>query len=113
MAGRYDDIGADKPLFGETRPRDRVFNLVLGLVTLILVLVTLISAFVFPQWPPDPVNIYFASCILLVCGANSVLIFWYRQGDLEPKFRTLIYFNVFCIILLAVCCNLYIHLKTK
>lgn len=36
-------------------------------------------------------------------------IFWYRQGDLEPKFRRMIIYNAFTIILLCVCGNLYFH----
>lgn len=40
----------------------------------------------------------------------SVLqIFWYRQGNLEPKFRNLIYFMLASIVLLCICANLYFH----
>ncbi|KAG7274198.1 hypothetical protein CRUP_008574 [Coryphaenoides rupestris] len=38
-----------------------------------------------------------------------VLIFWYRQGDLEPKFRNLIYYMLASIVLLCLCANLYFH----
>ena len=37
-------------------------------------------------------------------------IWWYRQGDLDPKFRTLIFVNALSIVLLCVCANLYFHL---
>ncbi|XP_066489394.1 transmembrane protein 243 isoform X2 [Tiliqua scincoides] len=80
----------DRPLFGETSPRDRIINLAVGSVTSLLLIVTLISAFVFPQLPPKP-------------------IYWYRQGDLEPKFRNLIYYILFSIIMLCICANLYFH----
>ena len=36
-------------------------------------------------------------------------IFWYRQGDLEPKFLRMIFYNAFTMILLCICGNLYIH----
>ncbi|XP_053109780.1 transmembrane protein 243 isoform X2 [Hemicordylus capensis] len=87
----YGTRGLDnRPLFGETSPRDRVINLAVGSVTSLLLIVTLISAFVFPQLPPKP-------------------IYWYRQGDLEPKFRNLIYYILFSIIMLCICANLYFH----
>lgn len=36
-------------------------------------------------------------------------IYWYRQGDLEPKFRNLIYYMLGSIVLLCICANLYFH----
>ncbi|XP_059179441.1 transmembrane protein 243-like [Physella acuta] len=99
----------DRPLFGAPSSVDRVVNLVIGTVTGIIVLVTLISAFVFPQWPPDGVNVFFALVIVLICASHLVLVYWYRLGDLEPKFRTMIFYNAFTIVLLCVVGNLYIH----
>ncbi|MEE6481500.1 hypothetical protein FKM82_012885 [Ascaphus truei] len=48
---------------------------------------------------------------LVVGGLTSllVLIFWYRQGDLEPKFRNLIYYILFSVVMLCICANLYFH----
>ncbi|KAK1790369.1 hypothetical protein P4O66_014274 [Electrophorus voltai] len=89
----YGTSGLDnRLLFGETSAR-----------------VTIISSFVFPSLPPKPLNIFFAVCILLMCGSVMVLIFWYRQGDLEPKFRNLIYYMLFSVALLCICANLYFH----
>lgn len=99
----------NRPLFGETSARDRIINLVVGGCTSLVVLVTIISAFVFPSTPPRPLNVFFAVCILLTCGSTIVLIFWYRQGDLEPKFRKLIYYMLASIVLLCICANLYFH----
>ncbi|XP_070559778.1 transmembrane protein 243-like [Ptychodera flava] len=111
MGSEYQAIGDhERPLFGEQRPKDRLINLALGAFTSVLVAVTLISAFVFPKWPPNGINVYFGVCIALICASNLVLIYWYRQGDVAPKFRTLIFYNVFTIILLCVCANLYFHL---
>ena len=39
----------------------------------------------------------------------SFQIYWYRQGDLEPKFRQLIFYNSFTILLLCICANLIFH----
>nr|XP_048289535.1 transmembrane protein 243 isoform X2 [Myodes glareolus] len=71
--------------------------------------VTLISAFVFPHLPPKPLNIFFAVCISLSSITACILIYWYRQGDLEPKFRNLIYYILFSIVMLCICANLYFH----
>ncbi|XP_053464758.1 transmembrane protein 243 isoform X2 [Nycticebus coucang] len=89
--------------------KDRIVNLVVGSLTSLLILVTLISAFVFPHVPPKPLNIFFAVCISLSSITACILIYWYRQGDLEPKFRKLIYYIIFSIIMLCICANLYFH----
>uniref|UniRef100_A0A8C8VJS5 Transmembrane protein 243 n=1 Tax=Pelusios castaneus TaxID=367368 RepID=A0A8C8VJS5_9SAUR len=109
-ARTYGTRGLDnRPLFGETSARDRIINVAVGSVTSLLVIVTLISAFVFPQLPPKPVNIFFAFCISLCSVSAGILIYWYRQGDLEPKFRNLIYYILFSIVMLCICANLYFH----
>ncbi|XP_029020094.1 transmembrane protein 243b [Betta splendens] len=106
----YGTSGLDnRPLFGETSARDRIINGVVGGFTSLVVLVTVISSFVFPLYPPRPLNVFFAVCILIICGSTIVLIFWYRQGDLEPKFRNLIYYKLVSIVLLCLCANLYFH----
>lgn len=50
---------------------------------------------------------HFASKIIL--EILSFQIYWYRQGDLEPKFLRMIFYNAFTMVLLCVCGNLYIH----
>lgn len=40
----------------------------------------------------------------------SLQIYWYRQGDVDPKFKKMIYFNSFTTILLCVCANIYFHI---
>lgn len=35
---------------------------------------TVISSIVFPSLPPQPLNIFFAVCILLACGSTIVLV---------------------------------------
>ncbi|NP_001134793.1 transmembrane protein 243 [Salmo salar] len=106
----YGTSGHDnRLLFGETSARDRAINLAFGGLTSLLVVVTVISSFVFPSLPPWPLNIFLAFCILLTCGSAMVLIVWYRQGDLDPKFRKLIYYMLASIMLLCLCANLYFH----
>ncbi|XP_052366131.1 transmembrane protein 243-like [Oncorhynchus keta] len=106
----YGTSGLDnRLLFGETSARDRAINLVVGGLTTLLVVVTVISSFLFPSLPPWPLNVFLAFCILLTCGSAMVLIVWYRQGDLDPKFRKLIYYMLASIMLLCLCANLYYH----
>ncbi|GFX24270.1 uncharacterized protein TNCV_1366491 [Trichonephila clavipes] len=81
---------------------DRVINLLVGFVTVLLFGVTLLSAF-FAKTPPRGLNIYFVICLSLVSLSHVLLIYWYRQGDLDPKFRLLIYYNAFTMVLLSTC----------
>ncbi|CAM4482666.1 unnamed protein product, partial [Caretta caretta] len=52
---------------------DRIINLAVGSLTSLLLIVTLISAFIFPQLPPKPVNIFFAFCISLCSVSAGIL----------------------------------------
>ena len=45
----------------------------------------------------------------LYCIFFNLQIFWYRQGDMDDKFKKLIYYNAFCLTLLCVCANIYFH----
>lgn len=103
----YD--GLEKPLFGEARPRDRYFNYIIGGVTVLLVSETLISSLVFPEFPPKAINVFLAFVIALICVSELTLIYWYRQGDVDPKFKKMIYFNSFTTVLLCICANIYFH----
>lgn len=96
----------DRPLFGVSNRKDRAVNLCVGLITALIFVVTLISAFV-AHTPPRGLNVYFAICISLICLGHVVLIYWYRQGDLDPKFRLMIYYNAFTVILLSTCALSY------
>ncbi|PAA64325.1 hypothetical protein BOX15_Mlig031342g3 [Macrostomum lignano] len=106
-SGRYEPI--ERPLFGESRATDSLLHYIIAGVVSLSVLLTLVFAFVFPKWPPRGVNIMFAGCIAMLASSHLLLVYWYRQGDLEPRFRRLIYFNSVAIFLLCVCANLYFH----
>ncbi|XP_042909536.1 transmembrane protein 243 isoform X2 [Parasteatoda tepidariorum] len=100
---------ADKPLFGVSKWQDRVINTTSAVFTSLVVGVTVISAFIFPQWPPQALNIFYAICIMLMCVSHITLIHWYNEGGVDPKFRVLIYFNTVLIILFCICANCYYH----
>uniref|UniRef100_A0A672NY57 Transmembrane protein 243, mitochondrial a n=1 Tax=Sinocyclocheilus grahami TaxID=75366 RepID=A0A672NY57_SINGR len=77
-----------------------IVNLAIGGLTSLLVLVTVISSFVFPTPPPTALNIFFVVCIIMICSSVLVLV---------SPFRGLIYYSIGLIILLCLCANLYFH----
>lgn len=105
----HTDGGMDRPLFGEARPRDRYLNYFIGGATVLLVCETLISSLVFPHFPPPAINVFLSFIIALICISELTLIYWYRQGDVDPKFLKMIYFNSLTTILLCICANVYFH----
>lgn len=105
----YDGADVQTPLFGEQHPRDRALNIVISVVAVLIVLSTLLSAVFYQSSSLSRVlNVSLALVVLMVCGGNIMLVWWYRQGDVDPKFRKLIYFNAITIILLCVCADFYI-----
>ena len=46
--------------------------------------------------------------LILLASLSSLLqVTWYRRGELEPKFRRMIYYNAILTILLCITVNLY------
>ncbi|PSN46404.1 Transmembrane protein 243, partial [Blattella germanica] len=87
----------------------RVINVIVGFVTVLIVIFTLLSAFIFDKNHHKGLNITLAIIIVMICASHLLLICWYRQGDVDPKFKQLIYYNAFCITLLCVCANIYYY----
>uniref|UniRef100_G3MQ71 Uncharacterized protein n=1 Tax=Amblyomma maculatum TaxID=34609 RepID=G3MQ71_AMBMU len=92
----------DRPLFDENNTRERILHLLIGAVTVIFVLITFILAFFYSVHPPCGRHIYYALCILCLCFAHAMLIHWYREGGVDPKFRNLIYANTVIIHLFCI-----------
>ncbi|KAF7698917.1 hypothetical protein HF521_003659 [Silurus meridionalis] len=103
------EMSDSRLLFGETSTWNRIVYLAVGGFTSVFVIITIISSFVFPTPAPNALNVFFGICIIMICSSVLVLIFWYRQGDLEPRFKHLIYYTIASIILLCLCANLYFH----
>ena len=62
-------------------------NLIVGTFTALVVAVTLVCAFVFPSFPPEGVNVFFAICIVLICGSHLVLVsIFVIYNNLDPGF---------------------------
>ncbi len=45
--------------------------------------------------------------VVVVMLMSSLQAYWYRRGELEPKFRTMIYYNAVVTILLCIAANMY------
>lgn len=89
------------PLFNDSSPRERYLHYVMSGLTAAVVFVTLALAY-FYQMPPDARHIYFSFCLIMMCLMHCILVHWYRQGDVDPKFRTYIYGNTAVIVLFCV-----------
>ncbi|XP_064399970.1 transmembrane protein 243-like [Halichondria panicea] len=112
-----------QPLFGETRRKDKIINIVIAIITAIIVFFTVLmgvvsSVFLSHQkclrlykqsqaYCVYPVDLVFCVLIVLLLLPQIIVAYWYRRGELEPKFRRLIYYNAIVTILLCVCGNLY------
>jgi len=55
----------------------------------------------------DPIHIAFGICLIFLGVAPAVLWKWYRVGDLDPKFKFIIGFSVFTLVLFCVIANVY------
>uniref|UniRef100_T1IVB6 Uncharacterized protein n=1 Tax=Strigamia maritima TaxID=126957 RepID=T1IVB6_STRMM len=71
--------------------------------------ITLICAFIYPKSGLKGSNIFFSICIIFLGLSHLILMYWYRLGDLDPKFLRMIYFNAIMFNLLCLCANLSIH----
>eukprot|EP01129_Flabellula_baltica_P015177 TRINITY_DN7546_c0_g1_i1.p1 TRINITY_DN7546_c0_g1~~TRINITY_DN7546_c0_g1_i1.p1 ORF type:complete len:172 (+),score=31.75 TRINITY_DN7546_c0_g1_i1:100-615(+) len=79
----------DKPLFGNQKNESQlslIFSIIVGVVVLeaigVLVVFGIIKSFV-PHF-------FYAGLLLLVGISLFVLVGWYKEGDLDPKFKFLI-----------------------
>ncbi len=88
-------------------PVDLVFCVLIVLLLLPQIIVVRCVFVCIPMW-----------VVLVVCShtpththththIHTSQAYWYRRGELEPKFRRLIYYNAIVTILLCVCGNLY------
>lgn len=91
--------GMDRPLFGETNKKETYIHYALGVFTTLAVLAVVFTSFLYQV---NAKHVVLGIVIILICLSNVALIYWYREGDLQPKFRLLIYYNSVVIILLCI-----------
>lgn len=99
--------GMDRPLFGETNKKETYIHYALGAFTTIAVIAVVLTSFLYKLLA---IHVIFSIVIILIYMSNVVLIYWYREGDVQPKFRYLIYYNTIVTILLCIVA-FYIILK--
>lgn len=113
-----------QPLFGETKRKYKVLNIAVAVVTTVVVVFTVVMGIVSSVFFPNQekckrlgyqsqrfcvsgVDVVMCFVIILELVPEIALAFWYRRGELEPKFRTVIYYNAVVTILLCVVTNFY------
>ena len=101
---RNNDVSI--PLFGEDAPKTRAFDLGFGIITIICVLITIGLSFGNNRGEIK-LKAFFGVVIGLVTLPQLVLVKWFRDGDLHPKFRVLISYMMLTIVLLCVAGNIY------
>ncbi|CAF1258626.1 unnamed protein product [Rotaria socialis] len=101
----YADL-VDRPLFGETRSLDRISFIIITALTTIFVLATFVGMFLFKHI--SGTHIFLNICLILLLCSHLCLAFWYRSGELEPRFRNMLFFNTAVIVLLCISANLII-----
>lgn len=111
----YSEIGPEAPLLNpsvvssSSHSKLQIFNYIIGGVTAILVLITLVSSFIYHSFSSVSLNVFFSICIIMVCLSNITLMLWYRKQEFSYRLSLIIYFNSIVVILLCLCANLYLH----
>eukprot|EP00051_Salpingoeca_urceolata_P011514 m.142796 g.142796 ORF g.142796 m.142796 type:complete len:113 (+) comp17147_c0_seq1:2060-2398(+) len=95
------------PLFGEDGRQTRFFDALFGVVTIVVVLVTISLSFSLGK--VEGIHVFFGVAIILVAAPQLVLVQWFRAGNLAPKFRFLICYQMVSIIMLCVCALVYFY----
>jgi len=91
----------DRPLFGESS-RDKLLSNGLVVAIIVLIFITILTL-VLIQF--RFVNVLALFVILSLALSHGLLIRWYRQGDLDPKFRRKLLWDsvnlcLFCIVII-------------
>ena len=80
-------------------------------MTVLVVAVTL--GLSFSRGEVETIHIFFGVTIIFLSLPELVLVRWFRQGNLDPKFRYLIGYQMVTIILICVCAIVYFYQKEK
>lgn len=70
-------------------------------------------ALAFSRGEIEKLHIFFGVAILMISAPQFVLVYWFRNGDLHPKFRYLIGYMMVSIILLCVIGIVYFYHEDK
>ncbi|EGD78346.1 hypothetical protein PTSG_09412 [Salpingoeca rosetta] len=104
MVGYHDD-DASVALFGPDPKSVQRTNYICAAVTVAAVTATI--AFAFTRDSLEIIHIFFAVGVVLVAIPEFVLVLWYREGDLPPRFRYLIAYITCSIVVLCISSIVY------
>ena len=94
------------PLFGDsTSQKDRIISIGLSAACVLLIIVLTGTLF----FKLSFINTAALLIVFSITGSHAVLIYWYRLGDLDPKFRLLLIWNSINIVVLCITMLLYYH----
>lgn len=99
----------DLPLFGEERQKLRWVNYVVAAATAVIVLFTLVVSFV-KGLQASYVHVFTGFVVVLSTIPSIILGRWYRNGELDPKFKYLIFYMCAMIVLFCIAANVYFFL---
>ncbi|KAJ2370034.1 hypothetical protein IW150_005009 [Coemansia sp. RSA 2607] len=103
----------DEPLFGGRSRRDMLIDRFLGGYITVLALVTLAAsvygAYASGVWT----HVLLGICTASLASIEVRLVAWYRRGDLEPHFRSIILHLALTLTLLGITANLYFFHTTQ
>ncbi|CAF0939264.1 unnamed protein product [Brachionus calyciflorus] len=98
----------NRPLFRESTFKDKFILIMCGLTPSILNMELLFSAF---SYKPKAIHIILTILMLFLNMSNLKLIHWYKQGELDPKFRKLIILNSLILVSVEICYNILIFFR--
>jgi len=98
----------DGPLFDAERKNAQILEYGSAAVVVIFVAFSVIACFVIGIQRKAYEHFVFAILLVLTIGILAILVMWWRQGDLDPKFKWLMLFTAFVVIFSGVAANVYI-----
>lgn len=99
----------DLPLFGEEKQKLKWINYVIAALVAFVVLFTLVVSFV-KGLSASYVHVFTGFVVVLSTIPIIVLGRWYRNGELDPKFKILIYYMCAMVVLMSCAANIYFFL---
>ncbi|ORX69974.1 hypothetical protein DL89DRAFT_292656 [Linderina pennispora] len=97
----------DEPLFGGTSRRDLVIERFGSVYTVAVAVLMLTLSLVRGVQTGVALHALLGVCVVLFAAVQMQLIKWYRLGDLEPKFRFIIFAMAAALTLLSIVASLY------
>ncbi|KAJ1950370.1 hypothetical protein EC988_004412 [Linderina pennispora] len=97
----------DEPLFGGTSRRDLVIERFGSVYTVAVAVLMLTLSLVRGVQTGVVLHALLGVCVVLFAAVQMQLIKWYRLGDLEPKFRFIIFAMAAALTLLSIVASLY------